>query len=131
MSHKIPGAANNSNRSNKRCSHCNTPGHQESECWRKHPDQMTSWVKKKDRELAGLALEGETAFNAIDDDVLVETVREEEIIINKHEDMPSLQPRILNDEDISEDEDEASESDEENINWNSEDELIPEFWTTY
>lgn len=40
--------------------------------------------------------------------VLVERVQEEDNIINNHEDMPSLMPRTLNNDDSSNDEDKDS-----------------------
>ena len=63
-------------------------GHKESECWKKHPEQIPSWVRDKaDSELARLAIDGMTAFMSVTYDALVETVKEEDNIGNTHENL--------------------------------------------
>ena len=66
-------------RRTEKCSHCNKPGHQESECWKKDPEKTPDWLKKKtkDREIAGIAIDGETAFISVFATIPVETVQED------------------------------------------------------
>ena len=30
-----------------KCNHCNKPGHEEDQCWTKHPEMRPSWMKQK------------------------------------------------------------------------------------
>ena len=130
----------NGGRRSGKCSHCGKTGHQEAECWKKHPEKTPDWLKKKTREMAGIALDGETAFISISDSIPVETVQEEEIkSVNKNESdsdsdsedgdsMPGLKAR--NDDESSIDSNEDPEDPEDDIDWNPE-EPIPEFRETY
>ena len=70
--------AHNSNRSTLKCPYCKKPGHQETECWKKHPHKAPSWIQQKNNnEIAGFAVDGETAFMSLSDVVPVETVNED------------------------------------------------------
>ena len=62
------------------CNHCKKKGYQESKCWRKHPEKTPIWLQKKnkDNEIAGFAIDGETAFMSLSDVILVETVNKED-----------------------------------------------------
>ena len=43
----------------KKCSHCNKPGHEEANCWKKHPDKAPEWFKNRSNsgEAAGSSVE--------------------------------------------------------------------------
>ena len=117
-SNKRAGAAHNSNRSTVDCQHCKKKGHRESDCWKKYPHKKPAWaqLKNKDSEIAGFAIDRETAFMSISDSIPVETVQEDEFQYN-HE---------------STEEDKKSDESSEvkpSINWDL-DKMIPEFWKT-
>ena len=130
-----------------KCSHCDKPGHQEADCWKKHPEKTPDWIKQKNKEMAGMMLDGETAFISISGSIPVETVQEEETINTNESDsenedsdsepddgdsMPKLVAKSGDNDESSIDSDEDPEEpeDQDDINWDPE-EAIPEFRETY
>ena len=41
------GGGSGGGRSNKTCNHCGTKGHLEKDCWKKNPENVPDWYKKK------------------------------------------------------------------------------------
>ena len=46
-------------------------------CWEKNPKLAPEWHQKSNQEIAGIALEGETAFMSIQASIPVETINED------------------------------------------------------
>ena len=61
----------------KDCSHCHKKGHSEASCWKKNPKLAPEWYQRRsNQEIAGIVLDGETAFMSTQASIPVETINE-------------------------------------------------------
>ena len=122
----------------KPCSYCHKKGHSVVSCWKKNPKMVPEWHQKSNQEIAGIALEGETAFMSIQASIPVETINEDKSL-HEQEDSdsdddsvgpPPLTPRTCDLEVDSSDDEDSDDEDSDN----DDDESIgppPEFSKTY
>ena len=110
----------------KDCSHCHKKGHSEASCWKKNPKLAPKWYQgRSNQEIAGIVLDGETAFMSTQASIPVETVNESEGL-NTHESSfddsdsdedsvgpPPLVPRTCDLEADSSDDEDSDDDDDE------------------